>query len=133
VRSGERETWSRSCSWPSGRRPNLERLRLDRLGVPMGDHGVPIYDPETLRVGRTSVYLAGDAAGGIANLQRAAAQGRIAGFNACIASASALAGAYAHGHRLQRAQHRLRRHALERFDERSMPWPSSASARWAGR
>jgi dihydrolipoamide dehydrogenase len=82
VRAGERETIVEKLFLALGRQPNLERLRLDRLGVPMGEHGVPRYDPETLRVGRTSVYMAGDAAGGIANLQRAAAQGRIAGFNA---------------------------------------------------
>ncbi|MBK1632055.1 dihydrolipoyl dehydrogenase [Thiohalocapsa halophila] len=81
VRSGEREVVVEKLFLALGRRPNLARLRLDRLRVPMGDHGVPICDPETLRVGRTSVYLAGDAAGGIANLQRAAAQGRIAGWN----------------------------------------------------
>jgi dihydrolipoamide dehydrogenase len=82
VRAGERETIVEKLFLALGRQPNLERLRLDRLGVPMGEHGVQRYDPETLRVGRTSVYMAGDAAGGIANLQRAAAQGRIAGFNA---------------------------------------------------
>lgn len=82
VRAGEREVVVDKLFLALGRHPNLERLRLDRLGVPMGPHGVPKYDPQTLRVGRTGVYLAGDAAGGIANLQRAAAQGRIAGWNA---------------------------------------------------
>ncbi len=82
VRAGEREVVVEKLFLALGRHPSLARLRLDRLGVPMGDHGVPRYDPETLRVGGTSVYMAGDAAGGIANLQRAAAQGRIAGFNA---------------------------------------------------
>jgi len=82
VRAGSREVVVEKLFLALGRHPNLERLRLDRLGVPMGDHGVPAYDPQTLRVGRTSVYMAGDAAGGIANLQRAAAQGRIAGWNA---------------------------------------------------
>ncbi|WP_295882116.1 dihydrolipoyl dehydrogenase [uncultured Thiohalocapsa sp.] len=82
VRAGEREVVVEKLFLALGRRPSLERLRLDRLGVSMGAHGVPKYDPQTLRVGRTGVYLAGDAAGGIANLQRAAAQGRIAGWNA---------------------------------------------------
>jgi dihydrolipoamide dehydrogenase len=82
VRAGEREVIVEKLFLALGRHPNLQRLRLDRLGAPMGEHGVPRYDPETLRVGRTPVYLAGDAAGGIANLQRAAAQGRIAGWNA---------------------------------------------------
>jgi dihydrolipoamide dehydrogenase len=82
VRAGERETVVEKLFLALGRQPSLERLRLDRLGVPMDGDGVPRYHPETLRVGRTSLYMTGDAAGGIANLQRAAAQGRIAGFNA---------------------------------------------------
>jgi dihydrolipoamide dehydrogenase len=82
VRAGERETIVEKLFLALGRQPNLERLRLDRLGAPVDGNGVPSYHPETLRVGRTSVYMTGDAAGGIANLQRAAAQGRIAGFNA---------------------------------------------------
>jgi len=80
--SGAREVVVDKLFLALGRHPNLARLRLERLGVPMGPHGVPSHDPQTLRVGRTSVYLAGDAAGGIANLQRAAAQGRVAGWNA---------------------------------------------------
>jgi dihydrolipoamide dehydrogenase len=82
VRAGAREVVVEKLFLALGRHPNLARLRVDRLGVPMGEHGVPCCDPETLRLGRTSVYIAGDAAGGIANLQRAAAQGRIAGYNA---------------------------------------------------
>jgi dihydrolipoamide dehydrogenase len=82
VRAGGREVVVEKLFLALGRHPNLGRLRLDRLGVPMDAHGVPRCDPKTLRVGRTPVYLAGDAAGGIANLQRAAAQGRIAGWNA---------------------------------------------------
>jgi dihydrolipoamide dehydrogenase len=82
VRAGAREVVVEKLFLALGRRANLEHLRLDRLGVPMDGHGVPAYDPATLRIGRTPVYLAGDAAGGVANLQRAAAQGRIAGWNA---------------------------------------------------
>jgi dihydrolipoamide dehydrogenase len=82
VRAGAREIVVQKLFLALGRHPNLARLRVDRLGVPMGEHGVPRCDPATLQVARTSVYLAGDAAGGIATLQRAAAQGRIAGFNA---------------------------------------------------
>lgn len=65
IRSGEHEVRVDKLFLALGRRPSLERLNLDRLGVPLGPHGVPAHDPETLRVGRTPVYLAGDAAGGI--------------------------------------------------------------------
>ncbi len=82
VRAGGQEVVVEKLFLALGRHPNLQHLCLDRLGVPLGAHGVPAFDPQTLRVGRTQIYLAGDAAGGIANLQRAAAQGRIAGWNA---------------------------------------------------
>jgi dihydrolipoamide dehydrogenase len=82
VRSGDREVKVEKLFLALGRHPNLVSLHLERLGVPTGPHGVPVHDPKTLRVGRLPIYLAGDANGGIANLQRATAQGRIAGHNA---------------------------------------------------
>jgi dihydrolipoamide dehydrogenase len=82
VRSGEREVEVEKLFLALGRQPNLEGLKLDRLDVPMGHDGLPRFDPKTLRIGRLPIYLAGDAAGGIANLQRAAEQGRVAGWNA---------------------------------------------------
>jgi len=82
VRSGEREVQVEKLFLALGRHPNLDRLKLKRLGVPLGPLGVPAHDPETLQVGKLPIYLAGDADGRIANLQRAAKQGRIAGHNA---------------------------------------------------
>jgi dihydrolipoamide dehydrogenase len=82
VRSGDREVRVDKLFLALGRQPSLGGLGLERLGVPLDRQQVPRHDPETLRVGRTGIYLAGDAAGGIANLQRAAAQGRVAGWNA---------------------------------------------------
>jgi dihydrolipoamide dehydrogenase len=86
VCSGDREAVVEKLFVAVGRRPNLERLRLERLGVPMNRLGVPEHDPETLRVGNLPVFLSGDATGEAANLQRAAEQGRVAGRNATRAS-----------------------------------------------
>jgi dihydrolipoamide dehydrogenase len=82
VRSGDREAVVEKLFVAVGRRPSLERLRLDRLGVRVNRLGVPEHDPETLRVGNLPVFLTGDATGEVANLQRAAEQGRVAGRNA---------------------------------------------------
>jgi dihydrolipoamide dehydrogenase len=82
VRAGGQEVVVEKLFLALGRRANVDKLRLERLGVPLDERSVPAHHPKTLRVGRTSVYLAGDATGGIANLQHAAAQGRIAGWNA---------------------------------------------------
>lgn len=62
-----------------GRRPNIDGLGLDTLGVPLDDHGMPELDPETLRIGDLPVFLAGDANGYRPLLHEAADEGHIAG------------------------------------------------------
>lgn len=69
----------------AGRRPNLESLRLETLGVPLNEHGVPPFDRSTGQVGDLPVFIAGDANGGRMILHEAADDGRIAGFNATSA------------------------------------------------
>ncbi len=65
-----------------GRRPNVDKLALDKLGVDLGPDGVPEFDPHTMQVGTLPVFIAGDVTGTRAILHEAAHQGRIAGFNA---------------------------------------------------
>lgn len=65
-----------------GRRPNIEALGLETLGVPLDDKGMPKVDPETMRIGNTSVLLAGDANGAKPLLHEGADEGHIAGLNA---------------------------------------------------
>ncbi|MGB3879980.1 MAG: dihydrolipoyl dehydrogenase [Diaphorobacter nitroreducens] len=65
-----------------GRRPNLEHLGLDRLGVALDDKGRPPIDPCTLQVGNLPVFIAGDADGDRPLLHEAADEGHIAGLNA---------------------------------------------------
>lgn len=65
-----------------GRRPNLARLSLDKLGVELDEHGMPKINSKTLRVEGTNVYFAGDANALKPIMHEAADDGRIAGFNA---------------------------------------------------
>lgn len=65
-----------------GRRPNVDELGLDTLGVPLDDDGLPEVDPGTLRIGDSAVFLAGDANGRRPLLHEAADDGHIAGRNA---------------------------------------------------
>lgn len=44
-----------------GRRPNVDRLGLDTLGVSLDENGMPDIDPTTLRIGDAPVFLVGDA------------------------------------------------------------------------
>lgn len=65
-----------------GRRPNVKGLGLETLGVPLDEKGMPEVDPSTMRIGDTSVFLAGDANGQRPLLHEGADDGHIAGLNA---------------------------------------------------
>lgn len=65
-----------------GRRPNIDDLGFETLGVPLDDRGMPEVDPTTLRIGDLPVMLAGDANGHRPLLHEAADEGHIAGRNA---------------------------------------------------
>lgn len=65
-----------------GRRPNLEGLGLETLGVRLDEKGMPEVDPATMRICTTSVLLAGDANGDKPLLHEGADEGHIAGLNA---------------------------------------------------
>lgn len=66
----------------TGRRPNVDGLGLDALGLELDAAGVPRFDPATLRVGGSNLFIAGDASNFIPLLHEAADEGRIAGENA---------------------------------------------------
>lgn len=66
----------------TGRRPNTAFLDLDRAGIPLGAQGVPVFDRETMQVGDTSVFIAGDVNADVPLLHEAADEGKIAGDNA---------------------------------------------------
>ncbi|MET0592754.1 MAG: FAD-dependent oxidoreductase, partial [Polyangiaceae bacterium] len=65
-----------------GRRPNVEELGLESLGVPLDESGVPKIDPRTMQIGDLPVFLVGDTTGHDAILHEAADDGHIAGLNA---------------------------------------------------
>ena len=83
VRAGQHAVVVEKVFVAMGRRPNLGRLGLTELGCSLDGRGIPPFDPRTLKVDGLPIYLAGDVTGGSANLQLAAEQGRIAGYNAC--------------------------------------------------
>ena len=65
-----------------GRIPNIERLGLDSVGAELDARGVPVYDPNTMQVGKLPIFLAGDVTGERPLLHEAGDEGRIAGQNA---------------------------------------------------
>ncbi len=66
----------------TGRRPNVDHLGLENTSVPLDDHGLPVFDLFTARVGETHVFIAGDANNQIPLLHEAADEGFAAGYNA---------------------------------------------------
>ena len=72
-----------------GRQPNVEKLGLDVIGVPVDKRGVPLFDPNTMQVGDLPLFLAGDVTGERPLLHEAGDEGRIAGQNAVSDTVSA--------------------------------------------
>lgn len=64
-----------------GRRPNIEGLGLDTLGVSLDATGMPEVDASTMQIGDGPVMLAGDANGMNPLLHEGADEGHIAGLN----------------------------------------------------
>jgi dihydrolipoamide dehydrogenase len=69
-----------------GRRPNIDGLGLENLGLPLDKNGLPPMDHHTMQVAELPVYIAGDVMGERTVLHEAADEGRIAGFNAMRAT-----------------------------------------------
>jgi dihydrolipoamide dehydrogenase len=65
-----------------GRRPNLDGLGLQSLGVALDERGMPPFNPQTMQVADLPVFLAGDAANYRPILHEAGEEGRIATMNA---------------------------------------------------
>lgn len=65
-----------------GRRPNVDNMGLENLGVALDASGMPPFERDTLRILDTSVFVAGDVTGDHPVLHEAADEGRIAGYNA---------------------------------------------------
>ncbi|MCF7837748.1 MAG: dihydrolipoyl dehydrogenase [Candidatus Marinimicrobia bacterium] len=70
-----------------GVKPNIAKLGLENLGVPLNERGLPAYDQRTAQVAGLPVYLAGDVNGCRPILHEALDEGFIAGGNAAAGSA----------------------------------------------
>jgi dihydrolipoamide dehydrogenase len=66
----------------TGRRPDVDHLELQHAGLALDEHGRPQADPHTMQVGRSAVFIAGDAAHQRALLHEAADEGVLAGDSA---------------------------------------------------
>jgi dihydrolipoamide dehydrogenase len=82
IRNGFHEIEVEAVIAALGVTPNLDKLGLENLGVPLNDRGLPPYNPYTTQIADLPVYIAGDANGCLPILHEAQDEGFIAGRNA---------------------------------------------------
>ena len=66
----------------TGRVPNVSGLDLEHTSLPLNEKGMPEFDPQTLRIGQSHVFIAGDVGNDRPLLHEASDEGHIAGDNA---------------------------------------------------
>lgn len=64
-----------------GRRPNLDFIGLETIGVTLDEGGLPAFDAGTMKLPGLPIYLAGDVSARRPVLHEASDDGRIAGYN----------------------------------------------------
>ncbi|VAW73325.1 Dihydrolipoamide dehydrogenase, partial [hydrothermal vent metagenome] len=64
-----------------GRQPNTDKLNLEATGLELTAQGTPVFNPNTLQLGESSIYIAGDCNAQKAILHEAGFEGRVAGYN----------------------------------------------------
>jgi len=82
IEAGDRIFTAEKMLLSIGRTPNLNGLRLDRLGVELDDQGVPDFDRHTMQVGNLPIFIAGDVSNYRPILHEVAHEGTVAGYNA---------------------------------------------------
>lgn len=83
LRSGDREVEVERLLVAMGRRPNLAGLGLEAADVALDARGIPIFDPGTMQIAGSRIFIAGDANADRPLMHEAADEGTIAGYNAC--------------------------------------------------
>ena len=82
IRTKTRETTVDSVLASLGRRPNIDGLGLETLGIALDAQGQPPVDPHTTQIANLPVFMAGDVNERKPLLHEAADDGHIAGINA---------------------------------------------------
>jgi dihydrolipoamide dehydrogenase len=82
VTAGDNEVTVDKVLVAIGRKPNLDNLSLENAGIDLDARGMPDFNRQTMQIGSSNLFLAGDANGERPLLHEAGDEGRIAGFNA---------------------------------------------------
>lgn len=81
ISNGDREVLVHKVLVSIGRKPNLDGLGLEKLGIALDKKGVPNFNPQTMQIEDYPIYIAGDVNADKPLLHEAADEGRIAGYN----------------------------------------------------
>lgn len=82
VSSGEQTVLVDKVLISAGRIPNLDKLGLEDLGIPLNQQGLPNFNPTTMQIADFPLFIAGDTTGDRPILHEAGNEGKIAGYNA---------------------------------------------------
>jgi dihydrolipoamide dehydrogenase len=82
VKSGETKVELDLVLAALGRRPNLDNLGLESLGIELDSSGMPSFNPRTMQIEDLPIFIAGDVNADRPLLHEAADEGYIAGMHA---------------------------------------------------
>lgn len=85
VRAGAADVTVDQVVVAIGRRPNIDDIGLESLGLELDEHGLPPINRVTQQIGELPLYLAGDANGHVPLQHEASDEGYIAGLHAVAA------------------------------------------------
>lgn len=81
VSAGEQSVEVEKLFVSMGRRPNVDKLCLENTGLELNEQGVPLFNPQTMQLGDSHIYIAGDCNADKPILHEAGFEGRVAGYN----------------------------------------------------
>ncbi len=82
LKSGDTQVQVAKVLVALGRRPNTDKLNLAEAGFELDERGQPLFDPQTMQMGKYPVFIVGDSNGQRALMHEAADEGAMAGYNA---------------------------------------------------
>lgn len=91
VKAGDFQIVAKKVVAALGRRPNIDGIGLEELGVPLDKRGIPTFDPCSMQIADLPVFIAGDASNRAPFMHEAADEGYIAGRNALAVQVSGYA------------------------------------------
>jgi dihydrolipoamide dehydrogenase len=82
IQAGENTVTVEKILVAIGRRPNMDKLDIEKADITLNENGIPKYNRNTMQIEDSHLFIAGDVNGDRQLLHEAGDEGRMAGFNA---------------------------------------------------